>query len=345
MTGRIRTYTPNGRRANDVRGFSLIEFMVAILLGSILIAGAVGVYLGSKRSYTEVEQVAALAENARFSLSLLEDSLRHAGFFAAAGPGSILPDGDLTAIPSAADCTGRAAAYDPGNYLFGVQAASATVFSCITDAVVGTDVLVIKHLAPAPAYDADPTDATAARDGVISFPAGLLGTETYVIANAEQGVLFDGADTQPSVSSGEVYANGAAFAYRFYVYYVRNTGATPALARKTLAWDTTVGAMTVVTEDLVEGVENMQFLYGEDTDLDGEPEQFTNDTAVTNWDRVIAVRAFLLVQSTIDDTAYVDNRTYPLGDLSITPGGNRRRLMTSTEITLRNPRLVLRGGA
>ena len=45
----------------SARGFSLIEFMVAILLGTILITGAVGVYLGSKRSYTEVEQVASLA--------------------------------------------------------------------------------------------------------------------------------------------------------------------------------------------------------------------------------------------------------------------------------------------
>ncbi|KGE03732.1 hypothetical protein HRUBRA_01669 [Pseudohaliea rubra DSM 19751] len=317
--------------------------MVAILLGSILITGAVGVYLGSKRSYTEVEQVAALAENARFSLSVLEESLRHVGFFGSAGPGNMLPDGDLGAVTG--DCSGGAEAYDVANFFFGVQATGAALLGCIDDAVPDTDVLVIKHLAPSPVYDADPADPTAARDGVMSFPGGLSATETYAIVNAETGLIFDGADTAPSVSEGEVYANGIAYPYRLNIYYVRASGSVPTLARKVLQWDGTAGAMTIATQDLVEGVENLQFLFGQDNDLDGEPDVFVNDAAVTDWGRVLAVRAFLLVQSATEDANYTDDRTYQVGDQSITPGGNRRRLMTSTEITLRNPRLMLRGSA
>lgn len=336
------------RFADSQAGFSLIEFMVAVLLGTILISGAIGVYLGSRRSYTEVEQVAALAENARFSLSLLEESLRHVGFFGPAGPGNIAFDGNLGAVTG--NCTGQGAAYVIEDYLFGIQAASGSVFGCIDDAVPNTDVLVVKHLAPNPAYDADPADPTAARDGVISFPSGLSATETYAIVNAEGGIVFDGADTAPSVSTGEVYANGIAYPYRLSIYYVRDTGAVPVLARKVLQWDAAAGAMTIATQDLVDGVENMQFLYGVDTDLDGEPDRFVNDTdpfftTPANWGSVLVVRAALLIQSAVEDPNYTDDRTYQLADESVTPGGNRRRLLARTEITLRNPRLVLRGGA
>jgi type IV pilus assembly protein PilW len=331
-------------RQRSARGFSLIEFMVAILLGTILITGAIGVYLGSKRSYTEVEQVASLAENARFSLSVLEESLRHVGFFGAAGPGNILPDGDLGAVTG--DCTGGAEAYDVINFFFGVQAGGANMLGCITDAVPNTDILVIKHLAPDPGYDADPADPTAARDGTISFPGGLSATDTYVIVNAEQGLIFDGADTAPSVADGEVYANGVAYPYRLAIYYVRDTGGVPTLARKVLQWDTTAGAMTIATQDLVEGVENMHFLFGEDNDLDGEPDVFANQATVTDWSQVLVVRAFLLVQSTADDLDYVDDRSYQLGDVTVAAANdNRRRILVQSEITLRNPRLRLRGGA
>jgi type IV pilus assembly protein PilW len=334
-------------RNGDSKGFSLIEFMVAILLGTILIGGAASVYLGSKRAYTEVEQVASLSENARFSMVLLKHSLRHAGFYGPGGLGTVAPDPDLDAV--AGDCTGMAAAYDTVNYLFATQAAGAAVLGCIDDAVPGTDVLVVKYAEPEPLYDANPADASAARDGVISFPRGLSGEDTYLVSNSEGSLLFDGADATasfPSVAVGEVYANGIAFPYRTYVYYVRNTAPAPTLARKVLEWDATAGGMRIGTQNLVEGVENLQFLFGEDTDLDGEPDGFANHTGVTNWASVIEVRAFLLIQSATEDVNFTDDRTYRLGDVTVPAAGdNRRRLLSQADITLRNPRLILRGGA
>ena len=67
-------------RERKQAGFSLVELMVGMVLGLMLIAGAVSIYLASKRSYVEVEQVAALTESARFAEQLVGDSLRHAGF-------------------------------------------------------------------------------------------------------------------------------------------------------------------------------------------------------------------------------------------------------------------------
>ena len=60
--------------------------MVAMVLGFIVIGGAISVYLASKRSLTEVEQVATLSENGRFALQLLGYSARHIGFYGGPTP-------------------------------------------------------------------------------------------------------------------------------------------------------------------------------------------------------------------------------------------------------------------
>ncbi len=74
----------DGRAGHRQAGFSLVELMVGMVLGLMLIGGAVSIYLATKQSYTEVEQVAALTENARFAEQIVGESLRHMGFFGGA---------------------------------------------------------------------------------------------------------------------------------------------------------------------------------------------------------------------------------------------------------------------
>ena len=47
------------------RGLSLIELMVALTIGSLLIIGAVSVYVQSRTTYRINETVARMQENAR----------------------------------------------------------------------------------------------------------------------------------------------------------------------------------------------------------------------------------------------------------------------------------------
>lgn len=327
-----------------IKGFSLTELMIAMVLGLVVIGGAASVYLASKRTFTEGEQVAALSENGRFALQLLNSSVRHIGFYGGSSPADIRADATLATVTG--DCSGDAAAYDTGNSVFAVRATSASVLGCITDAVPNTDVLVVKGVEPSPMYDANPDDPNAPRDGVISFPAGAWSAEeTYVISNSESGILLDGADTPPDVSEGAEFAFGVAWPYRLQIYYIRN-GATPTLSRKVLAWN--AGAMSVQTQDLVQGVENIRFLFGYDSNSNGDVDTLANLTEVTAanaWREVSSLQVFLLVRSDIADPAYINDKTYNLGDVSITPGDNVRRILLNTEIVMRNPRLILRGGA
>lgn len=65
-----------GRRS---RGFSLIELMIAMVLGLIVIAGAGSVFMASSRTYQTNTALSEVQSNARISFELLARDLRMAG--------------------------------------------------------------------------------------------------------------------------------------------------------------------------------------------------------------------------------------------------------------------------
>lgn len=327
-------------------GFSLVEFMVAIVLGMIIVGGAISVYIATKQSSTETEQIASVSENGRFALQLMSYSLRHAGFFSGASITDVQPDASLA--PVTGDCTAQGAAYDTSVALFAARVNNNgdAVFGCVDDAVPNTDVLVIKGVDPTPLYDADPADPDAAVDGVISFPAGAWSAEdVYLVANTESGVIVDGADTPPNVGEGQALAFGVAWPYRLQIFYLRR-GDVPTLSRKILSWDSGTGTMGIETQDLVQGVENLRFLFSYDTNNDGEADTHGDLTAVTRWDSVMAMQVFMLLRADTPDTDYLNEKTYTLGDLTLGPfNDNFRRILLQSNLTLRNMRLTIRGSS
>jgi len=70
----------------DQRGFSLVELMVAIVLGLILIAGVLQVFLGNRQAQTSEQSIARVQESGRLALGFLEDDLRATGFYGAGNP-------------------------------------------------------------------------------------------------------------------------------------------------------------------------------------------------------------------------------------------------------------------
>ncbi|MDH5649740.1 MAG: PilW family protein [Gammaproteobacteria bacterium] len=77
-------------------------------------------------------------------------------------------------------------------------------------------------------------------------------------------------------------------------YIARGAGGKPSLFRASL----TPGSNQMRGEELVEGIENMQILYGEDTTSttrsNGQPTTFLTASEVTNWSRVVNVRISLV---------------------------------------------------
>lgn len=60
-------------------GFSLIELMVAMLLGLLVVAAAGGVFISNKRVYNSTETLGRIQENTRVGFELMSRDLREAG--------------------------------------------------------------------------------------------------------------------------------------------------------------------------------------------------------------------------------------------------------------------------
>jgi len=60
-------------------GFSLIELMVAILLGTLVIAAAGGVFISNKRVYSASETLGRIQENTRAAFEIMSRDIREAG--------------------------------------------------------------------------------------------------------------------------------------------------------------------------------------------------------------------------------------------------------------------------
>ena len=101
-------------------------------------------------------------------------------------------------------------------------------------------------------------------------------------------------------------------------------------------------------DQLVEGIENFRVLYGFDNDGDNTADSFMPVQNVTNlmWDnelfqRLVALRIFVLVRATEADNSYTNNTVYRLGDKTIAAtGDNFRRKVVSTTVVLENPVLI-----
>lgn len=71
--------SPPVRRLSPQAGFTLIELMIALLLGVLVAAAAGGVFLSNKRIYAASETVNRLQETGRVTFELMSRDLREAG--------------------------------------------------------------------------------------------------------------------------------------------------------------------------------------------------------------------------------------------------------------------------
>lgn len=324
-------------------GFSIIELLVSVTVGLILIAGISSVYLASKQSYVEVERMSRVTQNSRFALQMITETLQHAGFTGEVPLGNITLDTDLDSPPG--DCDGIAAVYDINNYLIAATTdSSGTAFGCVTDAVATSSAILVKNVRPMRMVDADPDNSADTPDGVISFPTGIQSGNTYIISNNSRGIIFDGADSAsiPSIDEGGDIPDGSAWEYEAQIYYIRNVAGTPTLSRRVLT-----GSAGFTTEDLIGGVEAMSFLFGLDTNSDGEIDTYRTIANMLNteWVQVAAVEVDVLVRSETEDPNHTDNEVYNLGGIgAIGPiQDNYHRLVMQSTVSLRNPKFVLRG--
>jgi len=122
-------------------------------------------------------------------------------------------------------------------------------------------------------------------------------------------------------------------------YYIAvGSGGNPALFQASFnsASEIQAGNSLTVSNELVEGIENMQIEYGEDTNGDSTPDYYVPaGTAGLNMADVVSIRISLLVRSP-DDNLTAQPVAYTYNGATTTPADNRLRRVFSSTIAVRN---------
>ena len=99
------------------------------------------------------------------------------------------------------------------------------------------------------------------------------------------------------------------------------------------------GSLNPVTQPWAEGIENMQFQYGVDSDADGAVDNYWNATTVEingAWDDIISVRVGLLVRSVNPVFERIVEESFQVLDELVTTSDRYRRNVYTTTIRLKN---------
>jgi type IV pilus assembly protein PilW len=345
VKGRRGLVSDRGRHGPAQAGLSLLELMVALLLGLLLSAGIVQVYLESKRSYLADEAMARIQEHGRFATTLLKRELAMAGFFGGAWP--------LDAVPTpavATDCVaGRwaLATEDPvdalNDYPGGAPTlASGRVLTCLEAGAIqpGSDLLALKRTAGEASLDARGyapgfTPSDVERWYLQLSPAGA-GPAWVRRSAADLYATYGPLDPNgpgPAAAYWERYSR--IFYLRTYSDPDRRPDNVPVLCEESL------GGGGMATRCLVEGIEDLQVEFGIDTDADGVANRYRPAGAGGDPGRAVSARIYLLVRS-IEEVPGVLQRTqrsYHLGGKTLTRRDRYLRRVFTTTVQLHNAAL------
>lgn len=118
-------------------------------------------------------------------------------------------------------------------------------------------------------------------------------------------------------------------------YYIRaNADGEPALYRERLG--VSGGSSATSPEELVPGVENMQIVYGEDSNNDKAVDTYVTADNVTNWSNVLSVRVSLLMATKQDERVATEPQTYAYNGATFTASDRLLRRVFTTTIAVRN---------
>lgn len=312
-----------------MRGYSLVELMIAIVLALFLTAGLLGVFISSQRATNEVLGSGERQESAAFALQLLAKDLKQVNFFSlATGENTTLWNLNGAAIAASNDCLDEATngSFPKNNQFRPLWASSIPVtlstleMDCLDDGdsdtslVINSDYISIKRVRGFKQSSDYITDRF------------YLDIDTTAL-NVYQG----GQSALTAISAWE---------YMHHVYYLDSFEGVNRLRRLTLR-----ASEMVLEEVLVEGVENMQFMFALDdliaSERDGSVNSFVGTSQVTandwNTGRVIGVKIFLLVKSLEKTVGYVNSNIYQLGDYVVAASNdNYKRELASVVVLFQN---------
>ena len=336
-------------RHNRQNGFTLLELMISLVLALIMAGSILVAYSNTRISFIFSNNVSQLQESGRFSLNMMSEDIRLAGYWGINVWPSLVNQSDVSSLNMSCGAAGWITDMSiPINVLNDPD--DSDLPSCINSAnhVNGTDIIMVRHAG----IPLDSVNDIVHNE--VYFHSGMFNSSVFKAA------ADDEIDTAADFSEPPVTI---VYPFETHIYYVRpcsqpNTGSDtdnlcdaddddgtpiPTLIRQTLS----AGVMS--PEGIAQYVENMQIILGEDSDDDGAVDVLGNASGVSEWDDVRSVDISLLVRAPIVSAGYLENidgpkdplnsnkrGSYTFGGQTILKTDNYRRRLYSNTISLQN---------
>lgn len=348
---------PNSRvrsvRPGRERGFSLVELMIASTLGLLILTTMISVFVSTSNTRNEVDKNSRQIENGRFAIEMLREDIQLAAFY-----GDYFPSNITWTTPDPCSTILDNMGFTAGNLPVGIQgypdttATSGVEPTCLTNRKAGTDILVVRRTSTAQlkidANEDGSVDSNVTNDdGTTGVTVSSLGGGYYLqVSNCAGETAYVMAKNPASFTlhglkpagTPAVCTNGGFAPVRQYfvrIFYVATcndcTGSgdgipTLKMVELTSGTSSCMGSSatscgSMVTQAIAEGIENLQFEYGIDSDANGAPDTYSATPAAADWQNVTSVKIFLLARNTETSAGFTDTKTYSLASDGSTLSG------------------------
>lgn len=345
--------------ARRQQGFSLVELMVAVTLSLLLMVGVVALFVSSRTNYEYTERLSRIQENGRYALDQLTGNIREAGFngctrplntYARRGdyeintltdPTSLLlnfpvpvqgynANGDDSWSPDIApvDAVGVEPDKLSDVLVLRVPRRDVTPLRLNKTQVSGTETLEVVPVAGGALDDGDIAMISDC-EGRAYFQVTTYDEDTGEITHAVGGTSKNISDDlkHPFREGAEIVP------METVIYFLKLRDGTADTTQLSLWRKTGANA----AEELAEGIERMEVLYGVDTDGNGRVDTYVAADAVTDWVNVMTARVALLARSPEAYGTDRDPEAYTLLDVTVPAKNDRhQRQVFTTTISLRN---------
>jgi type IV pilus assembly protein PilW len=360
---------------NRAAGFSLVEIMVSLVVSLVILGGAITVMQQNQRNFRQNDDFGRLQENTRFTLEILTSDVRMAGFTGCVRNNRLngpveqnkvrnnlagIVDNSLLDLQYAIDGwesnAGNWSARDgmdnspesidpaiwPNTDAITIRRMRGRGTPITQDMITTADNLEVPDAGTAVTdgeiaaiYNCEATDifqAFVAGPTTILHTGGINNANVFSIAYKQNSAYTDDPDDDPEGYRAKTFV--AAFdAVRYYL------AASTINPGRTSLWRLYHNGANIVSQELVDGVEDMQFLYGVDTSLDGAVDTYATADNVPGWNQVVSVKIGLLISMVDEVGTEVDTKTYDLlgTGAPVGPFNDRRtRKMVSATVALQN---------
>lgn len=324
-------------------GLTLIELMVAVVIGLILIAGAGNLYVKSRGTYDVNDSIARMQETARYAMNAIEADIRRAnlqGFNAvqtsgSANIGGANPDVDANQTkPSYSAPTINAVANSTAVNYCGVNfAVDFTHYVqgdnnglLPNDQGGGSGFLsATRNGVSCVAFNGSTKRVRSADTLTIRGTSESCNTGTlHLTTNYGYGSQLTNGGTCTATSPTQKINDVMVHAYYVDQDSIQQTG-VPSLRRMVLG-----AGPGFSDEEVIPGVEDLQVQFGVETAPAGSSIKFTGvasqyvdpNSPVLNDDhvRVVSVRVWLLVRGDAPESGFTDLTSYEYADRAIANG-------------------------